>query len=477
MRRAPDFDLPVGRLVVGAEHRGELDRHRGADRRGQEFILAGQLYPHGAPRHLHRDVGCVERAIVGGVVAVRAGALAVKHRDLLGFQAERLGEPVAQDRRPLGVRPHLQRAVLELGERAGRPDRAIGEERARIARGHGAALRAALLALLDGAAARRLRLQPLGRADAVGRRRATLPLGAFARGLCGAHHGLLIVSGERDELAVTQDFDRRFGGLAHRRLVERCEPRALPGLAQHPRMDDALHRDVVDKGRALDLGRQVEPGQALADDLVLGRAFGRRGAARAPVEVDGGSHRPVVAAGRLAAAQELPFLDRQFADRAAQRLRDLVEQHRAHLGADQPDRRAADRHRIAARGEIFGRAHVGLAGHQADLVRPHVELLRRDLRHRGQDALADLDLAGGDADLAGLERDPLRQDWIVGEAERQRVGNHVLAPLAFCTARTTRLWMPQRHRCGSRASTMSARLGFEFFFSRAVAAIRMPGRQ
>ncbi len=167
MRRAPDFDLPVGRLVVGAEHGGELDRHCGADRRSQKLILARPLRPDGPARHFRCDEGRVERAIVGGVVAVGAGAVAMEHGDLLGLHAERLGEPVAQDRRPLGVRPHLERAVLELGERAGWADRAIGEERPRIARRDGAALHAAFLALLDGAVARRLCLEPLGRANPV----------------------------------------------------------------------------------------------------------------------------------------------------------------------------------------------------------------------------------------------------------------------------------------------------------------------
>ncbi len=108
------------------------------------------------PGHAHRDEGGVERRVVGGVVAVGAGALAVEHRDLRGREAERAGEPVAQHRRALAVRPHLERAVLELGERAGRADRAVGQERPRVARlDHAALGGAAGMPGLDRAVARR----------------------------------------------------------------------------------------------------------------------------------------------------------------------------------------------------------------------------------------------------------------------------------------------------------------------------------
>ena len=92
---------PVGGLVVGVEHGAQLDRHRGADRRGGELVLARPLHAHGAARMAHGDERGVERGIVGGVVAVGAGALAVEHGDLRGGQAERAGEPVAQHRRAL----------------------------------------------------------------------------------------------------------------------------------------------------------------------------------------------------------------------------------------------------------------------------------------------------------------------------------------------------------------------------------------
>ena len=158
-----------------------------------------------------RDEGRVERRIVGGVVAVGAGALAVEHGDLRGGEAERAGEPVAQHRRALAVRPDLERAVLELGERAGRADRAIGEERPRVERLDHAALPApaGLAGVGDRAVARGLRLQPVRRADVGGRRRAALPARQRAGGLGCAHHRDFAVGGEGDEFALAQDLDRR----------------------------------------------------------------------------------------------------------------------------------------------------------------------------------------------------------------------------------------------------------------------------
>ena len=122
-----------------------------------------------------------------------------------------------------------------------------------------------------------------------------------------------LVGGEGDELALAENLDRRLGGLAHGALVERGEMRAAPGLAQHAGVQHVLRRDVVDEARARDLGRQVEPRQVLADDLVGRRPLDRRGAAGAAVERDLAGHRPVVAAGVLAGAQELAVLDRKLA--------------------------------------------------------------------------------------------------------------------------------------------------------------------
>src|SRR5262249_35728481 len=179
--------------------------------------------------HPRGEKGGAKGAAAGGVVAVGAGAVAMENRDLLGLEPERTGEPVAQHRRALAVRPHLERAVLELGERAGRTDRAIGEERPREARlDPGAVARAAGPARLDRARARGLRPEPVWRADVIGRRRAAVPARVVACGLGCAHHRGLARRGESDEIALSQYLDRRLRGLAHSGFVERDAARAAP---------------------------------------------------------------------------------------------------------------------------------------------------------------------------------------------------------------------------------------------------------
>src|SRR5438105_4843397 len=76
--------------------------------------------------------GGVEGRVVGGIMAVAAGALPMQHRDVRGVDAERVGEPLAQLEHALRMGPDLELAVPEFRQRAGRPDRAVGQERPRI---------------------------------------------------------------------------------------------------------------------------------------------------------------------------------------------------------------------------------------------------------------------------------------------------------------------------------------------------------
>ena len=244
-------------------------------------------------------------------------------------------------------------------------------------------------------------------------------------------------------------------------------------------MHHIFRRDVVDERRAGELRRQVDARQVASDDAIGRRQLGRRGAARPSIERDG--DRPIVAAGLLARAQEFSVLDRELFDRAAERIGEAIQEQRADLGADQANRGTADGDGIAAGGKTLGGADVGLAGDDVQLLRRDVELLGGDLRERGQDSLPDLDLAGENTDAASLlEADPLRQQRIVDQALRQRVRDHadaLIMALARSTARMTRLWMPQRHRCGSSAVAISARLGTGLRASSAAADTRMPERQ
>jgi hypothetical protein len=97
-----------------------------------------------------------------------------------------------------------------------------------------------------------------------------------------------------------------------------------------------------------------------------------------------------------------------------------IEEDRAHLGAGQAQRRAAVLHRLAACSLALVRCLGRIAGDQPDAGERQVELLGRDLLERGEDALAELDLAGEDGSGAiGVDADPAVEPAIVLQASRQ----------------------------------------------------------
>ena len=101
-------------------------------------------------------------------------------------------------------------------------------------------------------------------------------------------------------------------------------------------------------------------------------------------------------------------------------LRGEIDQHRAHLGAGQAQRRAAVLDRLTAGGlPLVGRQR-GVGRKDLHPRRREIELLGGDLPERGQDALPELDLAGVDRGVAvAADPDPGLQRTIVVEAARQ----------------------------------------------------------
>jgi hypothetical protein len=140
--------------------------------------------------------------------------------------------------------------------------------------------------------------------------------------------------------------------------------------------------------------------------------------------------------------------------------------------------------RLAAGGIPFIGGQIGVAGLQQNAFGRDLELLGGDLQHRGQHALANLDPAGRDRDTAGRWKpDPLIEARIAGQQRRKcLLGVHRAAPsriraAARSTARRMRMWLPQRQMLSSSAWAISARDGDGLWSSKALAEIRMPGRQ
>ena len=77
------------------------------------------------PGRLTRDQRGIERGIVGAIMAVAAWTVQMPRRDCLGWKAEHHRQILAQRMHALAMRPHREMAVLELGQRAGRPHRGM----------------------------------------------------------------------------------------------------------------------------------------------------------------------------------------------------------------------------------------------------------------------------------------------------------------------------------------------------------------
>ena len=230
---------------------------------------------------------------------------------------------------------------------------------------------------------------------------------------------------------MADEFDRPLGGALDGVLVDRADGGAAVGLAHHPRMRHAGKPHVVDEdGAPENLVRQIEARAACADVLKIRNRLALPAAGRLDGEVHRGRERPVILAGRCAMAQDAAVADRKLAGLAADDPGGLLEKQRAHVGAGLPQRDAAELDRLAAGGVALVRCQRGIARADGDALHRHVEFVGGDLRHGGEHALADLDAAGADGNLAGRgERDPAIEARIVVERAGQR-GVHEVFQLA-----------------------------------------------
>ncbi len=239
---------------------------------------------------------------------------------------------------------------------------------------------------------------------------------------------------------------------------------------------------VVDETRARHLRRQVAPRHRLSHHAVC-RARLRR---RRPGDLGGEILRlhegPVVVPGRCVAATKRAILDADLRRRAVQPPRQPLHHPGAQLRRHQPDRAPRHLDRLAGGGLPLIRRLLRVARQHRDTREVDVQLLGRDLRQRGDVALAQLHLAHRQAHGAvGLETQPLLHPPVGQDALRQGVA-HRAAPAriiaaALATARRMRGCAPQRHRWLSSAAAISARLGSALRSSNALASMMMPDRQ
>ena len=145
-------------------------------------------------------------------------------------------------------------------------------------------------------------------------------------------------------------------------------------------------------------------------------------------------------------------------------------------------RAAAFVDRAAAGSLAFIRRAFGIARYHAHPRQCDVELFGGDLRHGGDDALADFHLAGADSHGAvRIEAQPLIESAVGVEAAGQLGGRAHDAAFAGassraarCTALMMRVCVPQRHRLRASACLMSSSVGSGLRPSSAAAVMMTP---
>ena len=205
----PDLGGPVGGTAVGVEGGAQAGHVGGADGFEAEFLLAAPLHADAMIGDLQGDDGGIEGGVVGAVMAVAAGAVGVADGDLVAFEAENVGEAVAQGVDALGVGPDGQMAVAEFGEAAGRGERGMGDEGAGVGLADDCAGFGGWAGIADVAVIGRLVAEPGGFLLERGQDPDAGPFGVGQGGDGGALDGGFIGADEGDEIADADDADRR----------------------------------------------------------------------------------------------------------------------------------------------------------------------------------------------------------------------------------------------------------------------------
>ena len=458
--RVGGLEVAGRRTAFGIEPAAHLHELRRALRLPQVLLRARELHAHRRADRA-REQRRIGGHVVGAVAAVAAGGLHADHVDCGVGQARQRREIGAQHVRVLRAGPDGQCLLQRLrftpvGQRARGADRRVQLVRPDVVAlhrlGRTGDRRIDIAFFHQHAAARRVVAQ---RVLQIAERRAAGPLAPCHFERQHRRLGLFFALGDdADEIA---DHDHRANpcDVSDRVLVDRLQRvadeitgvdarirRPHDAAVQHAGHALVVHEHLVAAG----LGRDVDARRRGADDAVVGRRLERRVVRE---------HQPHVAAGELLA-------------HACTRLR---RQPRARLrcGAAQRfgmhlDRGACDRRALVRRDRRAAEDHV-------DGVERGVELLGDDLRERGADAGAEVDMAvqRGDAAVVphgdqrlvafggiGRHRRRLPRGRQPGRWRRARDEQHA-AGGAEVSARVRQVGTPVRHlRAVSSAARCTA---------------------
>ncbi len=450
----------------------EPNAHRRAERRPAQFIgPTPQAHDRGIA--VAREQRRVEGDIVSAVVAVAARSLRMNDPHLLRRDTKRARQRSAQRMHALGMRPYRQRAIVPLGNGATWANRGMGQIRAGVSR------LVPLHVVRDGGligdecgALRRQAVHPCIRVGQGRQRTFPHPLRALARDPDGVDGLVVAASDHTHETAVGDDIDDTGKG-GDSSAIERLQPVVRMGGTQHPAVQHAGQGHVLDEGRAVQLGVEVEPPQAIVIDTAA-ELIGWRQLRAGAVQVHFGGELPIADAFIARRAHEDAGANHQVS--ATEDGTCLLLEQRADQRAGPAHGGSAMLHREAAGGIALIRRDRGIGGSHPDVVEVDAELLGRDCRNRSDGTLADLHLAGAQRhDTVIVERHPLVEAGIGFEAEGELGHARPRSAMARSTARRIRTCAPHRHRCrSSSTATISLRLAGGFRASNPVTVMMMP---
>ena len=440
--------------------RPQVHRHAGSVGLPGVLFLARPFEHHRPAGERTGDDGGIQRRVVGAVMAVAAGPRSMQDADRPGRQVERLGERGAQEIDPLAVRDDGEPFPVELRHRRRRAERGmhlVGPLVARFEgrRGIGGRIASRRHRGLDRRAVDDGKADPLVAAQAlvdVARRQpvALVPQDCGGEAFGRLHRLEFVLRGDREEAAVAHDLDAFAGEPGvHRRIVAEVA-RAVMRRPHHARVQHAGSAHVLQEVRPAADQILHLPRHGRGSDMAERRARLER---RVRVDVDAqrlsGGELPVAGPPVGGARMDGAVIDLQRGGIDVEQARGAREQM-APRGRRGPAHRLARLgHRIAAGRDALVRREPGLGPHGLHPGEVDVELVGDEQRHRGRDALADIDLAAAhDHSLPGAEGNPVVEGGVVLEA---RVRRHRRPPRRAGRSPSARRHARRSGRDGRRA--------------------------
>ena len=390
----------AGDTAVGAQSALHVDQLCRALRLPGVLLLAAQLHPDGTADRARQQHG-IGGNVVGAVAAVATGGFHPDHVDFAVRSRHEQREISAQDVRVLCAGPHPDVIVPNIRNGAGWADRRVHLVGPDIGSRHwlgGGGDRCLDVALVD-QRARRRGIGAQRRLDIfqVRKHRRRLPAHPELRGRLD--RVFLAFGDDADEIADPDDGDQP-GNIADRRLVNRNQAGADKGAdidagigrTHHPAMQHAGQAHVVNVDEfAGGLRRQIDARHRLPDDAVSTDGLDRNIVRK--FEADG----LVADQFAIADAAVIPAADQAVFDR--ERFHGLLEPFggarkqelpRLRGGVAQGDGRDLDG--FAGDGWTLIGDMRGIAEHDDDSRKRHVEFLGDDLPQRGANAGAEIDM-------------------------------------------------------------------------------------